>query len=261
MTTLESAPVPVPTPTRRSLRAAAVRWYYPGVALLLLAMALWGFKDFYFAGRAYPDRPITPPIRVLVIAHGVAMMAWMLLFAVQPTLIAVRKRRVHMTLGLAGVGLAACVVVLGMLIGVYSARVAPPDFVLWTLLPKQFAAVPLCSVTLFGVFVAVGVRHRRKPKVHRPMMLCATFSVMAAAIGRIGPLNDLYLGTTLEHVFGPFLFAQVLMGLVLVVHRVLTGSFEKWLWIGFGVLTVASPLIMVIGRTGVWESFMSLFVA
>ena len=53
--------------------ARALRVFHVGTALLLLSLVLWGFHHFYFSGQAYPGRPLTPPIRTLVIAHGVTI--------------------------------------------------------------------------------------------------------------------------------------------------------------------------------------------
>ncbi len=77
----------------------AGRFFYAGAAAFLVVLMFWGFQLFYLQGRAYPGRPIAPPIRALAIQHAVAMTAWMLLVLAQSLLIAGGKRRVHMTLG------------------------------------------------------------------------------------------------------------------------------------------------------------------
>jgi len=50
-------------------------------------------------------------------------------------------------------------------------------------------AIPLISILIFGVFVAIGVWYRRRPEIHRPMMLLATLSIVAAATDRITGLS------------------------------------------------------------------------
>jgi len=55
------------------------RWFYSVTSLGLLALMFVGFQLFYLHGQAYPGRPLTPPIRTLVITHACLMTLWMLL--------------------------------------------------------------------------------------------------------------------------------------------------------------------------------------
>ena len=70
-------------------RSVLDRYFYAVATVLLLVLVISGFHFFHFEGRAYPGaRELTPPIRMLLITHGVAMSAWMLLAIVQPLLVA-----------------------------------------------------------------------------------------------------------------------------------------------------------------------------
>ena len=89
------------------------RLFYSGAAASLLILAFLGFQQFYLHGKAYPGRELAPPIRTLLILHGIAMSAWMLLFMAQTLLIVAGNRRVHIVLGRVGAVLAACIVLLG----------------------------------------------------------------------------------------------------------------------------------------------------
>jgi hypothetical protein len=234
--------------------------FYSAVAVLLIALTLTGFRHFFFHGMSYPGREITPPIRGLVIAHGVVMSAWLLLFLLQPLLVATGYRRVHMAVGKAGVALAIGVVAAGLAVAVNSARVSPPEMKLWGLSPKQFMAVPFIAALLFAAFVGVGIWYRRRPDIHRPMILMGTFAAMSAAISRIDAINNLYLGTVWETVFGPFFATQILCGVLLLIRCAITRSFDRWFAIGFVVLTLACALIMLVAKTDGWNSFASLLV-
>lgn len=225
------------------------------VFLILLVVA--GFHHFYLEGRAYPGRDIPPPIRSLVIAHGAAMALWMILLVVQSALIAARRHKVHMTLGMLGTVLAAAIVVLGWNLGVESARIAPPEMRIWGLSPADFMAVPVVSVVLFGGFVAIGVAARKKPQIHRAMMMLATFAALSAAVSRIDALNDLYLGTFWERAFGPFFTTLVLAALFLVVKRFVTGAWDKTYAAGLAVLVVADWAIVQAAPTKLWGGIAS----
>jgi hypothetical protein len=231
------------------------RLFYSAAAALLLVLAFIGFHRFYIHGRAYPDRELTPPIRTLVILHGVVMSGWMLLFVTQPLLILKRGHRIHMKLGWLGAALATGVVVLGVRLAIESARVTPPEARIWGLPPRQFMAVPLIVSVAFALYVAVAVWKRRRPEIHRAMMLLGTLAAMSAAISRIDTLNNLYVGTTWETIFGPFFTTLVIGALLLLSNGLLTRRFDKWLAGGLAVLTVIFLLIVQIAPTPAWSHF------
>lgn len=239
--------------TKLSASQDRARLFYAGAAILLVALMLLGFQQFYLHGRAFPNRELTPPIRTLLILHGTGMTVWMLLFLVQPLLIVSGNRRVHMTLGKAGAVLAACIVFLGVRVGIEAARVNPPDMKLWGLAPQQFMAIPVISILIFAGFVIAGVWNRRRPEVHRPMMLLAVLAVIPAAIDRIDTIQSLYRGTMWGTIFGPF-FSMLVIGLfLLLVKRLLTRSWDRWFAMGYAGLVITSALIMQAATTSAWD--------
>jgi hypothetical protein len=111
------------------VRLTKERLFYCGMALLITAAVVIGFGPSWFA-RGYmesarPLRPLSP----LVIVHAVAFTAWMALFIAQAGLISARQHKLHMRLGMATVGLAVIMVILGVLTGARSASIAsgPPS--------------------------------------------------------------------------------------------------------------------------------------
>src|SRR6478672_3339813 len=192
------------------------RWFYSVASLGLLVLMFIGFQLFYLQGKAFPGRPLTPPIRTLIIIHGCLMTAWMLLAVGQPLLVGARRKQMHMKLGVLGVVLAAFIVVAGVRIGIEAARVTPPELRLFGLNSKEFMAIPLLSILVFGLLILIGVVNRRRPGVHRPMMLMASVSLIGAALGRMAPLNALYAGTWWEVVFTAF-FMQVIFAAFLLL--------------------------------------------
>lgn len=243
--------------TRRRAVARPWRFLYSAAAALLFVATFLGFQLFYTQGRAFPGRELTPPIRPAIIAHGVSMSLWILLFVAQPVLIAARRPRLHMTLGKIGAGLAVGIVASGLWVAIAAARVNPPELKLWGLEPQQFVAVPFFSILLFGAFVAIGVWKRRRPEIHRPMMLLATLAAIPAALDRIPPIPRLYQETVLGTLFGPFL-ASLAIGLVfLVVKRLTAGAWNRWFVGGFAALATANVLIMALAHSGAWNQWMT----
>jgi hypothetical protein len=236
------------------------RLFYSGAAALLLVLMLLGFQQYYLHGKAFPDRNIAPPVHTLTLLHASAMTAWIVLFLVQPLLIASRSYRFHMAVGRFGAVLAACIVVLGLWLGIQTTRLTPPEVRIWGLTPKQFMTVPVVTVVIFGLFVAVAVYYRRRPDVHRPMMLMATLMAIPAAVARIGPLNALYEGTMWQTIFGPFLWTLVLATFLLVVKWLMTRSFDRWFAIGYGCLVASFLLLWRVATTDAWDRFATLLL-
>jgi hypothetical protein len=243
---------------RTNVRRASnpARLLYAAVAALLLVLTALGFQQFYLHGRAYPAHELPPPLKTILIVHGIAMTGWILLFLVQSLLIAGGSRRVHMALGWLGTALAACIVFVGLRVPLATTRIEP-DIVLWGLHRKQFTAIPMISVSLFGFFVALAVWQRKRAAIHRPMMLLATLSIIAAATDRITGVPALYGATIFGRIFGPFFPALVIGGLFLALKSALTRKFDAWLALGFTFLVLSSASIMVIAPSHAWETFIT----
>lgn len=247
---------------RRGLRSTSKpgRWFYPLAGALMLALTVLGFKLFYFKGLSHPGREIPPPIRTLIVVHGVATSGWIVLFLVQPLLVALRKHRLHMALGRLGAGYAAVVCILGVMLGVRSAQATPPEVVIWGLSPKQFMAVPIVSILVFAVCVGAAVWRRKRPAEHRGLMLLATLSIMSAAVSRIDALSDLYVGTGLERLFGPFLMTLVIGAVLAGIACAVTRRLDRLLVGGVAALALVSVLTMAVARTPVWDAIASIVV-
>jgi hypothetical protein len=236
----------------RSIKPARHRYFYSAAAIILLLLTVIGFRMFYLNLQAYPGRPLTPPIRLLLIVHGVLMTAWMLLSVAQPLLVAANRRRLHMKLGVFGTALAAAIVVAGYLVAVHAARVNPPDLKLFGLTQKEFLTVPLSSILAFGAFVLVGVLNRRRPEVHRPMMLMASLAAVSAALGRMPALNGWYAGTLLEHWFSAFLTTVLLGAVMFGLKCALDRRIDRWFAGALGAFTAGCIGASLVAKTDTW---------
>lgn len=234
------------------------RLFYSIASIALLVLTIIGFRLFYLHMQAFPGRPLTPPIRTLLIVHGVLMTAWMLLSVVQPLLVASGRKRLHMKLGIFATALAAGIVVAGYLVAVNAARVNPPDLKIFNLAPKEFLTVPLSSIVTFGFLVCLGVLNRRRPEVHRPMMLMASLALVSAALGRMPALNDWYAGTWLEHWFSAFVTTLALGALLLAIKSALDRHFDRWFAVAFGILAVICVAAALVAKTDAWLQLATL---
>ena len=245
-------------PSRLASRAA--KRFYLAASLVFVAIAFVGFSRFYLHGRSYPGRPIPEPIKLLIISHAVTISLWLVFLVLQATLVSVRNVKLHMRLGMFGAGLAAINVVLGVWLAIMSARVTPAEMLIWGMTPKQFMAVPMISVLAFGVLVGVAIWKRKRPAIHRSMIIAATLVTMSAAVSRIDTLNKLYTGTEVERLFGPFALTMLLSVLLLAVRCALIRSLDRWLAVGTLIVLGVSVVIMNIAKTGAWNAFASVFV-
>jgi len=250
-----SQDLPKATPSKSN----PARLLYAAAAAVLFVITLLGFQQFYLHGRAYPGHELPPPVKLLIIAHGLAMTGWVVLFLVQTFLIVGGNRRVHMALGRIGAFLAVGMVLLGLRLPIETTRFEP-DVTLWGLDRRHFMAIPMLSILLFGAFVAVGIWHRRRPEVHRPMMLMAALSIIGAASDRVTGLPGLWAASVWGGLFGPFFSAVVIGAVVFIAKWALTRSFDRWYATGHLAMVAVFAFTMKLAFSRPWDQFTAFLV-
>src|SRR5260370_26373081 len=159
------------------------RYFFPGLALLMLATVFWGFARSYFLAGVFK----APVPNWLIHLHGAAFTSWILLLIAQTTLVASNRVDVHRKLGLAGFGLACLMVVLGISASTDSLRrsfgagVTAAD----VLDPKTFYIIPLTDMLIFGTLVFLAFRARSNPPAHKRLILVATTALTLAAVAPV----------------------------------------------------------------------------
>src|SRR6185436_10462553 len=96
-------------------RRRAERIFFTGMAVLILITVFAGFSRTFFLRPYFQNQRLIP----LLIVHGILFSAWIGLFITQTTLIATKRTRTHMRLGVAG----GVLVVLMILVGSFTAIV------------------------------------------------------------------------------------------------------------------------------------------
>lgn len=237
-----------------------VRKYYAFASIVLFAFMFAGFRMFYLRGQAFPGRPLTPPIKWLLIVHGVAMTAWVALLVYQSILIVRRQPLKHMKTGMIGAGLAALIFVSGLWLSVKAMQMLPPGMTIWGMTARQFFVVPSVSMLLFGAMVGAAIVFRRRPEIHKPMMLFATVDALGAASGRADFFNRYYEGTFLQDIFGPNLLIMLIGAGLVIGYRQIARTWDKW-FVGSYLIVLAVNVGMVrLGFTSAWERFAAVFV-
>src|SRR5882762_42575 len=132
------------------------RYFFPGLALLVLATVFWGFARSYFLAGVFK----APLPNWLIHLHGAAFTSWILLLIAQTTLVSAHRVDVHRKLGLAGFGLACLMVVLGISASTDSLRrsFGAGATAAGELDPKTFCIIPLTDIADFWDAGASGVQ-------------------------------------------------------------------------------------------------------
>ena len=142
------------------------------MAWFAIAVALVGFSKTFFLPLAQGSFVPLPA----AYAHGALMFSWVLLFALQASLIRMRAHAWHRRLGWLGlvlaVGIAWSTVAMGVQAMQRDAALDPGPGAASTL-------VGSCTAMLgFLAMVGAGVRYRRRPDIHKRLMLLATIAVL-----------------------------------------------------------------------------------
>src|SRR6266446_703230 len=158
------------------------RYFFPGLALLMLATVFWGFARSYFLAGVFK----APLPNWLIHLHGAAFTSWILLLIAQTTLVSAHRVDVHRKLGLAGFGLACLMVVLGISASTDSLRrsFGAGATAAGELDPKTFYIIPRADMLIFGTLVLLAFRTRSNPPAHKRLVLVATTALMLAAVAR-----------------------------------------------------------------------------
>jgi hypothetical protein len=226
------------------------RYFYSITSFVMLVLLVTGFRRFYLEGKESDGAGIPHSILVLVIVHGIALTIWVALFFVQAVLIAARKRLLHMKLGWATAADALVVVVTGPLVAIAAPRLRPQAH-LFGMSYRQFMLPMFTEIIAFAAFVALGIYFRKKPAIHRSMMLLATLSVISGATSRTDSIHALFRGGIgWVTIFGP-VFA--LAAIILVARTVTTRSFDRSFALGLAGLALIYVSAMYLAVGDAWS--------
>ncbi|HVG28376.1 MAG TPA: hypothetical protein VM864_01515 [Pyrinomonadaceae bacterium] len=220
------------------------RGLFRAAAILFPLVVLAGyFKSYYFS--AFFD--VRPVANALVHAHGLVMTLWVVYFTAQISLIRTKNVRLHMTMGMAGVALAAVVVVVGLATA-YDAQLvrgaAPAGIP-----PHSFFLIPVLDMILFVVFFAGAIYYRKRPAEHKTLMLMTAINFMPAALSRTPMVPAQFM---LHWAFGvPALVALVCLGWHTAKHCRLNKVFAAAVLL----LIAAHPLRLALAGSKIWLQF------
>ena len=115
---------------------------------------------------------------------------------------------------------------------------------------RQFMLVMLSEVALFTLFVLAGVYFRKRPKIHKAMMLLASLSILAGATVRMPVLFPVFGEAGWQGIFGPiFVLGAVFVLVRSIVNRVI----DRGLVAGYVVMVVVYIAACEFAVSGAWS--------
>jgi hypothetical protein len=210
-----------------------------------MAMVIRGFWPSYF-GPLFTGGVTRPWVIHL---HGAVFSGWMVLLLTQVSLIATGRVQVHRRLGNFGIAYGALVLGLGLVVS-FAAPALHVRAGEWTVdRAAGFLLLPLIDMVLFAGFFGAAIAYRRRPEVHKRLILAATVALAFAAVARMAFESPLvFLVVWLSPLFAAMVFDVFTRRRVHPVHfisaTVMTGAFvriffmesEGWLRIGRALL-------------------------
>jgi hypothetical protein len=226
MATLER---PLPRPKNR----ARERVYFGGMTLLMIGTILLGFRATYFPLGPKPEATHSPVIEV----HGAVYTVFLVLLFVQVALIAARRVKWHMALGLWVYGLSPLMVPLGIVVAADQMRreLASGAESIPGVDTLTFSTISVFGITVFGLLMGWSYVVRRKPDAHKRLALYAVISMMNAGIDRWP-----WQAWGVNEMWATWVFIGY--ALLPVVYDLVS------LWRVHWVAMVAVPLIVVVDR-------------
>jgi hypothetical protein len=153
-----------------ALTAIQTRPFYIALSILMGFIAVVGFWPGYF-GPLF-DGTLVKLLRVHI--HAVLFTGWLLLFFVQAALPAFGKVAWHMRLGRFGIGYGMLLIPIGLYNAIARAVARSSGFY------REFL-----DMLFFAVFFLAAIAYRRKPQLHKRLMIVATAMLLVAAASRM----------------------------------------------------------------------------
>jgi hypothetical protein len=220
------------------------RFFYSAMAVAILLTVVAGFSRTFYLRPLFHPEPLMP----LLIAHGIIFSSWLALFITQTTLVAAKRTRTHMRLGIAGGVIAALMIVIGTLTAIVRAKTAaiPPGFSS----PLIFLTIPLGDMLVFAILISGAFYFRLRADIHKRLMLLATIGILPAAVARL-PLDFILQAGPV----GFFGIADLFIIPVLIWDLATRGRPHRATVLAAALIVISQPLRIVIGNTHGWIAF------
>ena len=219
------------------------RLFYTGMAVALVLTVFAGFARTFYLRPHFQTQPLIP----LLVLHGIVFTSWIALLLTQTTLVATKRTRTHMRLGVAGGLLASLMILIGTVTAIVRAKGPSP---VPGVNPLSFLTIPLGDMLVFASLVGAAFYFRRRADTHKRLMLLATIAILPAAVAR--------LPFAFIQQYGPLAFfglSDLFIVPCLIYDIVTRGRPQRATVLGGALIVISHPLRLVIGNTHAWLVF------
>ncbi|MEK6333804.1 MAG: hypothetical protein AABM67_02585 [Acidobacteriota bacterium] len=219
------------------------RVFFTGMAIAFALVVFAGFSRTFYLRPHFDTRPLIP----LLVVHGIFFTSWLALLIIQTSLVATKRTRTHMRLGIAGAVLASSMIIIGTVTALVRAKGPSP---VPGVNPLSFLTIPLGDMLIFSILVGLAFYFRRRADVHKRLMLLATIAILPAAIAR--------LPFAFIQQYGPLAFfglADLFIIPCLIYDLITRGRPHRATVLGGALIVISHPLRFVIGGTHAWIAF------
>jgi hypothetical protein len=156
------------------------------ISLILFGTVIWGFWQSYF----WPLMTFSAERSWLIHVHATVFVGWMVLLVAQALAVSLGNRQFHRRFGVAGMGFAVLVFIVGLIVSVEvpAAGARAGDFPLE--IAGLVAVYLVTDMLIFGALMVAAMADRAQPAFHKRLIVCATVALTTAAIGRVLPAGS-----------------------------------------------------------------------
>jgi hypothetical protein len=176
------------------------RYFYFFMSLLITVVVAFGFSQTVDMNLIHP----TIPRPFLLYVHAAVFTGWLAFFILQSALVRTSNVRIHRGLGTLGIAMGIGIPVLGVATTLTMTRFDIEQLHSPTAATDMI--VPLFDMVAFTSTFILAIYWRKKPELHRRLILVATCALTAAGFGRfpawILPTSIFYAGVDLLILLG-----------------------------------------------------------
>lgn len=164
------------------------RWFFVGMAVFLIVVAVTGFWPTYFGSLFIGQVPIqfgAVEISLPVHIHTAIFMGWLFLLLTQTVLISKDHTQTHTKIGTYGMIFGLLIFAVGLIMTyVQMESAVAKEFASWSEAPF-LAWRSFFSISQFATLLALGYIYRSSPEWHKRYMILATVAIVQAATSRM----------------------------------------------------------------------------
>jgi uncharacterized membrane protein YozB (DUF420 family) len=224
------------TAIARPVKRRADDIFFPALAVAIVAVVFIGFAQSYFLpGMVFAKLP-----NALVHIHGAIFMSWIFLLLLQNLLVAGRRVKLHMTLGVLGLIIPPLMAVLGVLTVFDSIRRNG------TGIPAELILVGDCEeLALFLCLIAWAMLKRRDAASHKRLMFLGTMAILGPAFNRWPFPDALRIPGTIA--------GLILMPLLIVAYDLWSRRKVHFTtWVGTAAILIQAFTLLPLSTLPIW---------